>query len=290
VAVEVVMPALGQARDSGRLVRWLKREGDLVTRGEPLLEVETEKAVVEVEAPGSGVLSGVRVREGEEVPVGTVLAYLLAPAARPGAGGAWRAVAEGAARSWREAPHLFAFREVDASQLIVAGTRQPPGVTLADLVVRLTAWTLARHPAVNAGRDEVHIAVTVAAEEGQLAPVIQRADQLELPELAARRAELESRALRGDLRSQDLAGATFTVVDLGAHGVDALLPIVAPGQAAALGVGRVADRVVPVAGRPQVRPVLALTLASDHRAVDGIRAARFLHDLAEALEEPARSL
>src|SRR5215467_112373 len=191
------MPALGQARDACRVVRWLKREGELVTRGEPLLEVETEKAVVEVEAPGSGVLSGVRVREGEEVPVGTVLAYLLAPAARPGAGGVWRAVAEGAARSWREAPHLFVFREVDASQLIVAVARQPPGVTLTDLLIRLTAATLARHLAVNAGRDEVHVALAVAAEEGQLAPVIHGADGLDPRALAARRAELEALALTG---------------------------------------------------------------------------------------------
>jgi pyruvate dehydrogenase E2 component (dihydrolipoamide acetyltransferase) len=290
VAVEVVMPVLGQARDSGRLVRWLKREGDLVTRGEPLLEVETEKAVVEVEAPGSGVLSGVRVREGEEVPVGTVLAYLMAPAVRPGSGGVWRTMAEGAARSWREAPHLFVLREVDASQLIVAGARQPPGVTQADLLVRVAAMTLARHPAVNAGSEEVNVALTLAAEDGQLAPVIHRADLLDLPALAARRSELEQRALAGDLRAKDLAGATFTVLDLGAHGVDALLPIVAPGQTAALGVGRLADRVVPVEGRPQVRPSVALTLSCDHRAIDGIRAARFLHDLAEALEEPARWL
>ena len=284
------MPALGQARDAGRLVRWLKREGDLVTRGEPLLEVETEKTVVEVEAPGSGVLSGVRVREGEEVPAGTVLAYLLAPAVRPGRGGVWRGVAEAAARSWREAPHLFVFREVDASQLIVAGARQPPGVTLTDLVVRLAAVTLAGHPAVNAGREEVNVALTVAAAEGQLAPVIHGADGLDPRALAARRAGLEALALTGDLRAQDLAGATFTVLDLGVHGVDALLPIVAPGLAAALGVGRFADRVLPVDGRPQVRPVVALTLACDHRAVDGIRAARFLNDLAEALEEPARLL
>jgi pyruvate dehydrogenase E2 component (dihydrolipoamide acetyltransferase) len=290
MAVQVVMPALGQAHDSGRLLRWLKREGDLVTRGEPLLEVETEKAVVEVEAPESGVLSGVRVREGEEVPVGTVLAYLLAPAARPGTGGAWRAVAEGAARSWRDAPHLFLFRDVDASQLIVAGARQPPGVTLTDLLVRVAAVTLARHPAVNSGREGVNVALTVAAQDGQLAPVIHGADQLDLRALAARRAELEAGALTGDLHPQDLAGGTFTVVDLGPHGVDALLPIVPPGQSGALGVGRAADRVVPVAGRPQVRPVVALTLSCDHRAVDAIRAARFLRELAEALEEPAGSL
>jgi pyruvate dehydrogenase E2 component (dihydrolipoamide acetyltransferase) len=290
VAFEVVMPPLGQPHDTGRLVRWLKREGDLVTRGEPLLQVETEKAVIEVEAPGSGVLSGVRVREGEEVAVGTVLAYLLAPAVRPGSGGVPRAAAERAARSWREVPHLFLFRDVDASQLIVAGARQPAGVTRTDLVVRLAAVTLVRHPAVNAGREEADIALAVAAEDGQVAPVIHGADRLELPALAARRAELEEGARSGDLRSRDLTGATFTIVDLGPHGVDAFLPILAGGQAGALGVGRVADRVVPVEGRPQVRPVVTLTLACDGRVVDGIRAARFLQDLAGALEEPARWL
>ena len=284
------MPALGQAQEAGRLVRWLKREGELVTRGEALLEVETEKAVVEVEAPGSGVLSGVRVREGEQVQVGMVLAYLLAPAARPGTGGLWRALAERTARSWREAPHLFLFREVDASQLIVAGARQPPGVTPTDLLLRLVAVTLSRHPALNAGHEEANVALTMAAEDGQLAPVVHGADRLDLLAIARRRAELEDRARDGDLRAQDLAGATFTVTDLGAYGVDAFLPILAEGQVGAVGVGRVADRVVPVAGRAQVRPVVALTLACDQRAVDGLRAARFLSDLAQALEEPARWL
>jgi pyruvate dehydrogenase E2 component (dihydrolipoamide acetyltransferase) len=290
VAVEVVMPAVGMAPGPVRLVRWLRREGDRVTRGEPLLAVETEKTVVEVEAPGSGVLSGVRVREGEEVAVGTVLAYLLAPAPRPRAGGVSRAMADRAVRSWHEAPHLFLFREVDVSQLIVAGARQPAGVTMADLVIRLAAVTLAMHPAVNSGRDDVNLALTVAAEEGQVAPVIRDADRLDLPALAARRAELEGRVREGGLRAQDLAGATFTVSDLGLHGVDAFLPIVSEGQAGTLGLGRVADRVVPVQGRPQVRPGLTLTLSCDNRAVDGARAARFLHDLAEALEEPTARL
>src|SRR5215472_16734307 len=83
MATEVVMPALGMAQETGRLVRWLKREGERVTKGEPLMEVETDKAVVEVESPGAGVLSGVKAHEGEEVAVGAVIAYLLAPAAKP---------------------------------------------------------------------------------------------------------------------------------------------------------------------------------------------------------------
>jgi pyruvate dehydrogenase E2 component (dihydrolipoamide acetyltransferase) len=287
MAVEVVMPALGMARETGRLVRWLKREGELVAYGEPLMEVEAEKAIVEVESPGSGVLSGLRIHEGEEVPVGTVVAYLLAPAARPTAAGTWRAMAESAARSWREAPHLYLFREVDASQLVVARAGQPSGVTDTDVLVRLAALTLARHPPMNSGREEVCIALALAVEDAPVVPVIRGADRLDVPALAARRSELAGRALAGGLDGEDVYGATFTVCDLGRHGVDALLPVVAEGQAGVLGVGRIADRVVPVAGRPQVRPVLALTLACDQRAVDVVCAARFLGDLAEAVEEPA---
>lgn len=284
------MPALGMAHERGRLIRWLKREGELVAHGEPLLEVESEKAVVEVESPGSGVLSGIRVREGEEVRVGAVLAYLLAPAAQPGAVGVARALAERASRSWREVPHLFLLRDVDASQLIVAGAAQPAGVTRADVLLRLVAVTLARHPALHAGRDEVDLAVTIPTESGAATPVIRGADRLSLPALAARRAELEGRARSGDLRPSDLGRAAFAVSDLGVHGADAFLPLVADGHAGTIGIGRVADRVLPVAGLPQVRPVLTLTLACDARTVDGVRAARLLRELAEALEEPARLL
>ncbi len=281
------MPALGMARETCRLVRWLKREGELVAHGEPLMEVEAEKAIVEVESPGSGVLSGLRVREGEEVPVGAVVAYLLAPAVRPAEAATWRAMAESAARTWREAPHLFLFREVDASQIMVARAGQPAGVGPTDLVVRLVALTLVRHPPMNAGGQEVNVAVAMAVEDVPVLLVIHGADRLGVPELAERRAELVARSLAGGLGPEDRAGATFTVCDLGEYEVDALLPTVTAGQAGVLGVSRIADRVVPVLGRPQVRPVLALTLSCDQRAVDGVRAARFLQDLARALEEPA---
>src|SRR5438067_11729035 len=75
---QVIMPALGMAQDTGRVLRWLRREGELVAKGEPLLEVETDKVTVEIEAPADGTLGGVRVPEGAEVPVGTVIAVVLA--------------------------------------------------------------------------------------------------------------------------------------------------------------------------------------------------------------------
>jgi pyruvate dehydrogenase E2 component (dihydrolipoamide acetyltransferase) len=83
MAQEIIMPALGMAQETGRLVRWLKAEGEQVQEGEPLMEVETDKALVEVEAPASGVLAGILARQDEDVPVGRVIAYLVAPGEAP---------------------------------------------------------------------------------------------------------------------------------------------------------------------------------------------------------------
>ena len=79
MAVSVVMPALEMAQESGKVISWRKREGEKVAKGEPLLEVETDKAVVEVESPGDGILSAVSAREGAVIPVGQTIAWLLAP-------------------------------------------------------------------------------------------------------------------------------------------------------------------------------------------------------------------
>ncbi|MGA8297855.1 MAG: biotin/lipoyl-containing protein, partial [Terriglobales bacterium] len=70
MAISVVMPALEMAQETGKLVSWLKKEGDSITKGEPLIEIETDKAVMEIESPGDGILAGIKVRAGEEVPVG----------------------------------------------------------------------------------------------------------------------------------------------------------------------------------------------------------------------------
>ena len=71
------MPALGMAQETGTVVQWKKRAGDQVVKGEPLLEVETDKAVVEVESPASGTLAAISAEAGAEVPVGTAIALIL---------------------------------------------------------------------------------------------------------------------------------------------------------------------------------------------------------------------
>ena len=79
MAKNVIMPALGMAQETGTLIQWLKKPGDTITKGEPLMEIETDKATVEIEAPASGILSNVTAQAGDVIPVGQRIALILAP-------------------------------------------------------------------------------------------------------------------------------------------------------------------------------------------------------------------
>ncbi len=213
-------------------------------------------------------------------------------------GTVWRIMAERMTASWTTAPHFYLVREVNVTRLVawLAQARKQTGahVTYTDLLVKLVAATLARHPRVAVswkdGRLERHadvnIGLAVALDDGLVVPVLHRADTLGLQEIVARREDLVSRAQAGKLRPADIQGGVFTISNLGMYGVDAFNAIVNPPQAAILAVGRIADRVVPVDGRPAVQPTMVLTLSCDHRAVDGARGAQFLGALADLVEEP----
>jgi len=215
-----------------------------------------------------------------------------------GVGTVWRIMAERMTASWTTAPHFYLVREVNVTRLVawLAQARKQTGahVTYTDLLVKLVAATLAQHPRVAVswkdGRLERHadvnIGLAVALDDGLVVPVLHRADTLGLKEIATRREDLVSRAQAGKLRPADIQGGVFTISNLGMYGVDAFNAIVNPPQAAILAVGRIADRVVPVDGRPAVQPTMVLTLSCDHRAVDGARGAQFLGALADLVEEP----
>src|SRR6516164_4321789 len=81
--ISVVMPALEMAQDTGKLVSWLKKDGDRIVKGEPLLEVETDKAVLEIGAPGDGILAGISAQPGMEIPVGKTIAWIVQPGEAP---------------------------------------------------------------------------------------------------------------------------------------------------------------------------------------------------------------
>ena len=374
------MPALGMAQDTGKLVRWLKQEGDQVAKGEPLMEVETDKATVEVESPGTGTLSAMTAAEGDDVAVGHPIALILAPgesapvsmpeaaspprprgggpqgvapprpreggpqgrwgetssppapssASRPpaspkarrlaeergvdisrlagtGPDGAvveqdvlqasgatvapaepalWRAMAENVTRGWRDAPHFFVMREVDASNLVAERARGPVEATYTDLIVHAVAAALTRHPRMNGSASDINIGLAVAVPDGLLVPVIYGADRLSINELVARRKELLDRIRLGKLRAADLSAGTFTVSNLGMYGVDAFTAILTDGQAGILAVGRITNRVVAVQGAPAVRPTMMMSLSCDHRRVDGARAAEFMESLVALMEKP----
>ena len=132
----------------------------------------------------------------------------------------------------------------------------------------------------------INIAIAVATDDGLVAPLVHRADTLDLPSISARRREIADAARSGRLRPDDVQGGTFTISNLGMHGVDAFQAIVNSPQAAILAVGRIVERPWAVDGAVVVRPVLTLTVSFDHRVVDGVRGAEFLNTLAELVEEP----
>jgi pyruvate dehydrogenase E2 component (dihydrolipoamide acetyltransferase) len=196
--------------------------------------------------------------------------------------------------SWLSAPHFYLSRDVDAEHLVAWRATFDDHVTLTDLLVWLVARALERHPEANARWvgdaprwiAEINVGIAVAVDDGLIVPVVHGANRLEVREVADRRRDLVARARSGGLRPEDVQGGTFTLSNLGMFGVDAFAAVVNGPQAAILAVGRVADRVVAVDGRPAVRPRMSLTLSCDHRVLDGVRAARFLETLAEVAEEP----
>ena len=215
-----------------------------------------------------------------------------------------RLMAARTTQSWTSVPHFFVTREVDASGLveahkrIAAETEKSRGikVTLTDLLVALVARALAKHPRMNASwaeesirhNPEINVAIAVAVEEGVVAPVLHGADRSSIGELATKRRELAERAKAGRLQPADITGGTFTISNLGMYGVDAFTAIIVPPQAAILAVGRVGDRVMAINGNAVVRPMITLTLSTDHRVADGARAALFLNDLTEAMADPKK--
>ena len=414
MATSVVMPALEMAQETGKLVSWLKKEGEQVRKGEMLLEVETDKAVVEVEAAVDGILAGITANVGDVVPVGKTIAWLVAPGEAPpaataatpqtgrkmespapvaasagaaavpqgragggrvspkarkiaqehgvdlsqvtgsGPGGeisaddvlrfaqgkaagavpaastapkpaaapstatkpaaasvpaapagpivmstVGRIMAERTTQSWTTVPHFFLMRDVEASGLNAGRERALPAVqqshgvkvTHTDLIVAAVARALVKHPRMNASwvngsiqaNADVNVALAMAVDNAVVTGVIPRADQAALGDIARRRKELAERARANRLQPSDITGATFTISNLGMFGVDAFTAIIVPPQAGILAVGAIADRIVPVHGLIGIKPMLSLTLSSDHSVIDGAGAAQFLNDVVQEI-------
>jgi pyruvate dehydrogenase E2 component (dihydrolipoamide acetyltransferase) len=215
-------------------------------------------------------------------------------------------MAERTTQSWTTVPHFFVVREVDAGALNGARQALAPEIEKSravklshtDLLTALVARVLQKHPRINASwagkgvrtNSEINIGLAMAVEDGVVPPVIHNADKIELSEIAVQRRDLADRARGGTLRPEDLANGTFTISNLGMFGVDAFTAIIIPPQAAILAVGAISDRVAANDGQVGIRPMMTLTLSSDHRVIDGARAAEFLRNLVAAIRDPLRHL
>jgi pyruvate dehydrogenase E2 component (dihydrolipoamide acetyltransferase) len=170
--------------------------------------------------------------------------------------------------------------------------------TVSDVITKVCAAALMRHPRVNAHyADETvtrfstaDVGMAVATDRGLVVPVIRGAERLSLAEIAAARADLVSRARDAKLQQADLEGGTFTVSNLGMYGIEQFVAVLNPPQVAILAVGTIEEKPVVRDGDLDLRPMMSLTLTCDHRALDGSVAAEFLGTVRALLEEPALAL
>ncbi|TEU22067.1 MAG: 2-oxo acid dehydrogenase subunit E2 [Anaerolineales bacterium] len=415
MATEVIMPKVDMVMDNGTFVEWLKQEGDHVEKGEPLFVILTDKANIEIEAPASGILAGVRAQPDDVIPVTEVIAYILEPgesllaetearpptivpaevptsapsvpelmateAARPGPGegkvratpvarrlaaelgidltkvpgggprgrihkadvlafaerqppavvqpgvaaapfapvphvpmpdarrkeavtlaGPRKIIADRMAYSAFTAPHITLSLWVDMSEAARLRTRllEPlraktgQRLSFTAILARAVATVLPRHPYLNASLhgeeillwDDVHLGVATSVEDYLIVPVIREAQAKNLEEIVAVLGDLVERARARRLAPAEMTGSTFTISNLGMFGIESFTAIVNPPESAILAVGRIVDTPVGAEGEIVLRPMMNLTICTDHRVVDGAGAARFLAELKATLENP----
>lgn len=391
MAVEIKIPIPDQTTEEVRIVSWKKAVGDTVKKGEVILEIETDKAVMEVESAGDGVVLQQLVRVDDMVAVGEVIGFIgaageeipdreevkktveqketpvqtkvtqlknviatpqaanAAPNAKrlakelgidinmvPGTGPNGRvigtdvtefaknkpatasyspvegqlapgtdveltkmrrAIGINLQRSFRDTPHFNVTMSIDMTKAMKfrneynKGKERPDKISVNDLVVKGCAMALRQYPAVNSKfmedyiryEADVNIGVATALPTGLVVPVVMNTDKLSWKELGAETKSVIRQAKNGKLPG--LGKGTFTVSNLGIFGIDEFTAIVNPPEAAILAVGGLKQEVVSVDGMIDVRPIMKVTLCSDHRVVDGVLSAQFLRSLKRYLEE-----
>jgi len=400
MATDIRVPTLGESVSEATIGKWFKKPGDAVTADEPLVELETDKVTLEVNAPASGILSEISAKDGETVGVGALLgaitegaagvaaapkaaevpkaaatlsvsapadhgpavarlaaetgidpanvaasgkdgrvtkgdmlaaqaapAVIAAPAAipvpvTPVAVRAPSAPADGTreervrmtklrqtiARRLKDAQNtaamLTTFNEVDMGEVMALRNKykdvfeKKHGAKLGfmSFFVKACTQALKEIPAVNAeidGTDLVyknyyHVGIAVGTDKGLVVPVLRDADTLSLAGIEKTIADYGKRARDGQLKIEEMQGGTFTITNGGIYGSLMSTPILNAPQSGILGMHKIQERPVVVAGKIEIRPMMYLALSYDHRIVDGKEAVTFLVRVKEALEDPAR--
>jgi 2-oxoglutarate dehydrogenase E2 component (dihydrolipoamide succinyltransferase) len=419
MATDIKVPTLGESVTTATIARWLKKPGEAVAADEPLVELETDKVTVEVNAPAAGVMGAQAVPEGAEVEVGALLGTVEAggaaaakpaaqpaaqkpadqkPAANPSAGvnppprpsgpvsrpatppadvaayaplpAAAKMMAElnvaaeqvgaGSGKDGRitkgdvlallnrpatvsapvapkaartdvpgeervkmtrlrrtiairlkeaqnNAAMLTTFNEVDMSAAMAlraeyrdAFEKKHGGVRLGfmSFFVRACVAGLKEFPAVNAEIDGdeivyknfVHMGIAVGGPSGLVVPVVRNADQMGFAQIEKTISDFGRRARDGALKLDELSGGSFSITNGGVYGSLMSTPILNPPQSAILGMHKIQERPMAIAGKVEIRPMMYLALSYDHRIVDGKEAVSFLVRVKEGVEDPRRLL
>ena len=378
MTIEIRLAQFGMGMQEAKILRWLKTEGEHVRAGEVILEAESEKAAIEIEAPVSGVLARITAKADEVVPVGELLGEIAADGApivltalRPtsipsasmseslpmlvktdsgappamqceprarrlaqeagielvkvsGTGpqgrimehdvrraietaaaggnevipirGIRAAIARSMSESLQNMAQLTLHSEADVT--LLCGRRnalsKDQSASVTELLVRAATIALQQHPQVNAtledGEIRIHkrigIGVATHGDKGLFVPVLHDAASLTLRKVSDQLRALVAQVRRGAAKAADLSGGSFTITNLGQFGIDGFTPIIQPPQIAILGVGRIAGRYVRGSEGPVWREYMTLSLTFDHRALDGVPAAKFLKTVVDHLESP----
>jgi 2-oxoglutarate dehydrogenase E2 component (dihydrolipoamide succinyltransferase) len=409
MTVDIKVPALGESVTTATIARWLKQAGEAVAADEAVVELETDKVTVEVNAPQAGTLGALAAREGDEVEVGALLGTVedggSAPAAKPpaseppkgaqhpveapgpvarpatpvatparthaplpaaakmmeergvavaqiGAGAGKdgritkgdvidflgrpapvaapapaarparapdareervkmtrlrRTIAQRLKEAQNTAAMLTTFNEVDMSAAMAlraeykdAFEKKHGGVRLGfmSFFVRACCSALKEFPAVNAEIDGddvvyknyVHMGIAVGGANGLVVPVIRDADRMGFADIEKTIGDFGRRARDGQLKLDELTGGSFSITNGGIYGSLMSTPILNPPQSAILGMHKIQDRPMAVAGKIEIRPMMYLALSYDHRIVDGKEAVSFLVRVKEGVEDPRRLL
>ncbi|WP_268224828.1 pyruvate dehydrogenase complex dihydrolipoamide acetyltransferase [Sinomicrobium oceani] len=213
-----------------------------------------------------------------------------------------KTIAKRLAESKFTAPHYYLTIEVDMDNAMASrgqiNALPDTKVSFNDMVVKACAMALKKHPQVNTSwkgdttvyNHHVHVGVAVAVEEGLVVPVVRFTDQMTLSQIGAQVKELAGKARNKKLTPQEMEGSTFTVSNLGMFGIQEFTSIINQPNSAILSVGSIVQKPVVKNGQIVVGNTMKVTLACDHRTVDGATGAQFLQTLQHYLENPVTML
>ena len=200
------------------------------------------------------------------------------------------------------APHYYLTIEVDMENAMASRKQinELPDVKVSfnDMVIKASAMALRKHPQVNSQwtgdstkiAKHIHMGVAVAVEEGLVVPVLKFADQMSMTQIGGNIKELAGKARNKKLQPQEMEGSTFTVSNLGMFGIVEFTSIINQPNSAILSVGAIVEKPVVKNGQIVVGNTMTMTLACDHRTVDGATGAAFLQTLKTYLENPVTML